>query len=280
MANQQFIAIYNQKIESFLRVFKATKDIYRDDLHHNTYFHNGEFGKMREEACIKLLRNTVCTNFMVSNGFVLNHDGGRTSQCDIIIYDPQHRAIYDADTGTQFFPAETVASLGEVKSCLNFSKLCEALEKLARNKAIRDPLNGVKLKDTIQRVVVQVDTISHHTVAPFTFLICDRIDGDIEKLPEKISGFYLDKSIPRYLHHNLILSLDDGVFTYSGDELSKIIGQTVQSFPYPKLMKEEKAPAPLIQRGDQISNIRNFLINLSNSLENSHCFYPEPTRYL
>jgi hypothetical protein len=280
MSNPQYIAIFNQKIEQFTRSFEVTREIYSDELRNNRCFHNGEFGRSREDACLALLMNTICTNFNVSNGFVINHDGGRTTQCDIVIYDPKHHPIKDSSTGTQFFPAETVAAIGEVKSCLDVSSLCDALAKLAKNKAIRDALNGATLCDTIKNQPVTIDTRVHHTTAPFTFLICEQIERCSDNIAERIGKCYADHDIPRYLQHNLILSIKDGLFTYRGDEVSRIIGEQVGFFPYPKLQHEQEAPAAVFLPGDAMQNVRGFLISVSNSLENAHCFYPEPTKYL
>ncbi len=280
MSNPQYIAIFNQKIERFIQSFEVTRRIYSDELKNDKCYHNGEFGKSREDACVALLADTICTNFNISSGFVVSHDGGRTTQCDVVIYDPRHHPIQDSSTGTQFFPAESVAAIGEVKSCLDASSLCVALVKLAKNKAIRDALNGAVLCDTIKNQQVSVDTRIHHTTAPFTFLICERIEERGEQLASKVAKYYADHNVPRYLQHNLILSIKDGLFTYSGGEVSRILGEQVGYFPYPKLAKEQAAPAPVFLAGDAITNVRGFLISLSNSLENAHCFYPEPAKYL
>ena len=280
MSNPQYIAIFTQKIEQFIRSFEVTREIYSEELQNNRLFHNGEFGKSREDACVSLLANTICTNFSLSNGFVINYDEGRTTQCDVVIYDPKHHPIQDSSTGTQFFPAESVAAIGEVKSRLDVSSLCGALTKLAKNKAIRDTLNGATLRDTIKNQSVAVDTRTHHTTAPFTFLICEEIERPGDNLAARIAKYYVDHDIPRYLQHNLILSINDGLFTYSGDEVSGIIGERVGFFPYPKLQNEQKAPEPIFIPGDAVRNVREFLISVSNSLENAHCFYPEPTKYL
>jgi hypothetical protein len=280
MSNPQYIAIFNQKIERFIRSFEVTREIYSDELQNNKCYHNGEFGKSRENACVALLANTICTNFNISNGFVVNYDGGRTTQCDVVIYDPRHHPIQDSSTGTQFFPAESVAAIGEVKSCLDTSSLCTALVKLANNKGIRDALNGTTLCDTMKNQQVSVDTRVHNTTAPFTFLICEQIEGCGENLASRIANYYVDHDVPRYLQHNLILSIKDGLFTYCGDEVSRIIGERVGFFPYPKLKHEQAASTPVFIPGDTVLNVRGFLISVSNSLENAHCFYPEPTKYL
>lgn len=280
MSNQQYIEIFNQKIQQFLVRFDAARRIYSDALNEDRCYHNGEFGRNREDACIALLKNTICTGFGISNGFVINHSGERTTECDIVIYNPQHHPLEDSSTGTQFFPAESVVAIGEVKSILNASKLYAALDKLSANKKIRDALNGAILRDVRTLQQVDMNTEAHHTTAPFTFLICEKIEGFNSDLPQKIATHYFNKNTSRYLQHNLILSLTDGLFTYDGAELSRIINEPVSSFPYPKLLKEEKAPQPICTSGDTNHNVMGFLINISNSLQNAHCFYPEPTKYL
>lgn len=280
MSNPQYIEIFSQKIHQFLSRFHAARRIYGDAHNDDKCYHNGEFGRSREDACINLLKNTICSSFGVSHGFVLNHSGGRTTQCDIVIHNPQHHPLEDSNTGTQFFTAESVVAIGEVKSILTPSKLYAALDKLAANKAIRDALNGPSLHDLRTRQLVDMNTEIHHTIAPFTFLICEKIEGFSNDFAQKICMHYSDKGTPRHLQHNLVISLADGVCTYDGAQVSKIIKESVGIFPYPKLKCEDEAPKPIALMGAPEDNVMAFLVNTSNSLQNAHYFYPEPTKYL
>lgn len=280
MGNQQYREIVAQRITGFLSRFESTRRLYSDDLKKNSCYHRGEFGRSREDACISLLETTICSAFGVSRGFVLNYGDQRTTECDIIIHNPLYHPLKDPTTGTNFFTAESVVAIGEVKSILTKSKLKKALQKLASNKRIRDCLEGRFARDVRTFQLVSADTEAHHTVPPFTFLICEKIEGFDNGTAKDIANFYSDENIPRYLHHNIVLSIFDGVLTYDGSQLSRIIGEKVRVFPYPKLNKETDAPSAIAIPGRPDHNVLAFLINLSNSLENTHSFYPEPTHYL
>lgn len=280
MSNQHYIEIVNQKIQHFLAKFEASRRIYGDSENDDKCYHKGEFGKSRESACIALLQNTICTSFEVSHGFILNHAGERTTECDIVIHNPENHPLEDSLTGAQFFTAESVVAIGEVKSILTTSMLFVALDKLAANKKIRDALNGLTEHDARTHQPVEIDTVAHHTIAPFTFLICEKIEGFNDRLAENIEANYDRKNIPRHLRHNLVVSIADGICTYDGEQVSKIIGESVGIFPYPKLKSETDPPRPIVLKGSPTKNVSGLLVNTSNSLQNAHCFYPEPTKYL
>ncbi len=280
MSNQQYIEIVTQKVTTFLSRFDATRRIYGDALNNDECYHNGEFGRSREDACSSLLKDTICSAFGVSRGFVLNCNDQRTTECDIVIHNPLYHPLHDPSTGTDFFAAESVVAIGEIKSVLTRTKLKSALGKLSENKKIRNSLNGLSARDVRSFQAVNINTEVHHTLAPFTFLVCEKIDRFDDGIAHELGKYYDDAAIPGYLRHNLILSIRDGLLTYDGSELSQIIGEQVRVFPYPKLMKEKAPPVPITIRGEPVQNVLAFLINLSNSLENAHCFYPEPTKYL
>jgi len=106
----------------------------------------------------------------------------------------------------KFYPVEIVSGIGDVKSNLLISSLKDALLKLAKNKILfknRDKVSADKVKKALCQHL------------PISFLICQKIDG-IESLNEK---FFEDlyAEIPSQFQHNIILSLEDGIFCYEID---------------------------------------------------------------
>jgi hypothetical protein len=163
MANQQYREIVVTRVTGFLSRFESTRRFYSDDLNKDSCYHSGEFGRSREDACISLLETTICSAFGVSRGFVLNYADQRTTECDVIIHNPLYHPLKDPTTGTNFFTAESVVAIGEVKSILTKSKLKKALQKLSANKRIRDCLKGRTARDVRTFQLVRTDTKAHHT---------------------------------------------------------------------------------------------------------------------
>ena len=116
----------------------------------------------------------------IGSGFVITAANNISTQCDIIIYDKEHTTVIE--NGEQrFFPVECVVGVIAVKSKLTTAKLKDALIKLSSIKNLRNDIgnnayifkdyNGVSSFDAKNKVRDQMAT----------FLICERIDANIEK---------------------------------------------------------------------------------------------------
>lgn len=138
MSNYYINTIINKEIIGFIDAYSNWAPALYKGRETNT-LHPGEYGTYREILIRELLKNIIPGQFKVGEGFILNPNdeaGDVSTQCDVIIYADSYTPFIDKGY-ENFFPVETVVSIGEVKSDLTFSTLTAALVKLAKNKKIR-----------------------------------------------------------------------------------------------------------------------------------------------
>ncbi len=161
-------------------------------------YHSLEFGKYREKCTREFLRSFLTGKFEIGNGFIVNHEGEVSTEIDIIVYEKNKSFLVNDDKNV-FYAVEPVWCIGEVKSDLSKEKLTEALVKLAKNKKIQHkryhPLKSYE-----------------QTLSGFSILICKKMKFNIDKV--NFEEMYNVNGIEKKYRHNLILSLDDGLFWY------------------------------------------------------------------
>ena len=67
--------------------------------------HPGEAGSSREEALRELLRNYLPKRVGVGSGFVIDANGGKSRQTDVVIYDRGHASVFKVGY-VDYFPCE------------------------------------------------------------------------------------------------------------------------------------------------------------------------------
>lgn len=101
-----------------------------------------------------------------------------------------------------------------MKSDLNKQSFIESINKLARNKILRE---GIKepsnLKRTHPAPAGTFDPINYPYDHVFSFLICNRFSFNFDNIVNEIDSFY-EEDIKQYQKHNLILSIKDGLLAY------------------------------------------------------------------
>jgi len=230
----------------------------------NGLHHAGEFGRFRERLLQSLLVNFLPARLGVGDGFVVEAQGGKSTQCDVIIYDREHNPQLSTAGGLAMFPLEVCAAVGEAKSKLSFVEAKAALAKLSATKEMRANMqvNGVPVapveellwaRDALQRSP-EAEVLTHLNDARslyvprthewhnlVTFLVCEEIawpeDCDPAKnfdkaFTEALHDLHLTQ--PKdFLRQNFILSLRQGLLSYfyvakgDGDEIRRI------PYPYP-----------------------------------------------
>ncbi|MET7143924.1 hypothetical protein M3S04_19765 [Xanthomonas sp. PPL139] len=216
--------------------------IFRDEEKRNGLLHSGEFGVYRERLLRTLLVSHLPARLAIGSGFLSTVQQPSSTQCDIVLYDRDATPSLDVAGGRVFFPTETCAAVGEVKSTLTFSALCEALHKLVETKRLRaahcPPSLPVAPTDAVFSLWGQMvregatsDQLDRHRQSLFqpqqveqqnlmTFLVCEKIEWPSGEDPNSPSFHKaLAKLYPRscdsyYLRHNLLLSLQDGLLSY------------------------------------------------------------------
>lgn len=195
MGNKVLETILARKIENFVSTFvEDSKSIFFDG---KQLKHSGEFGRYRENSIKDLLQ--ILTKYKISDGFIITPSDRTSTQCDIVVYDNFDFPVLENNL-IQFFSIESVLSIGEVKSTLSKKEFKNALIKLAKNKKLSEDIRG-KVKQKTHG-----DEYNH----PLTFLVCKDLKFDISKID--FEDIYED--IPKVYWHNLILSVEQGLFTY------------------------------------------------------------------
>ena len=113
---------------------------------------------------------------------------------------------------TIFFPVETIAAVGEIKSVLSKTTLSEAIQKLAQVKVLREEVKHPVIikKDHDGN---NYDPRNYPNDQIFTFIVCKKLSFNISNLSTEINKLYGDSTEYRH-RHNLILSVEDGLVSY------------------------------------------------------------------
>jgi hypothetical protein len=197
-----------QNYQNFKNSFESTKEVFWDE-EKGKLRHPGEFGSYRESLAKKWLGAYTPERYGISSGFIITDKGSISTQCDLIIYDKAKTPKIENVDNQRFFPIETVAGVGEIKSDINsISELNNHLRKLSLIKKLRDDVT-VRLpyyrnlqKDPYDPELIPFDNI-------FTFLICN-------KFKFSFSSDKLDYGDILHKHkHNIVLSLNDGILNYT-----------------------------------------------------------------
>lgn len=194
---------------------KRFKGVFADDsvdLYFNSKnktFHAAEFGRYRENLTADFLKSFIPGYISVSTGFIVSQKNRVSTQCDIVLYDKDLTPLIQDDKLNQFFPADCIKGIGEVKSNLTKTLLKEALVKLAEVKKVSFEVS----KEAAGHTCDTYDR-EHDWNHAYTFLICNQITGDTSDLANEIDTYYTKHSIPHKYRHNFILSLDGKALYY------------------------------------------------------------------
>lgn len=224
-------SIIEQNIDDLEKDFELYSKRKFYDKKSKKLIHPGEYGIYRGRSVSKFLKNFLPKNYAISTGFIVNNIDEISTQCDLIINYKDLTPLISDYINQEFYTAETVVAIGEIKSTLNKSDLKKALNKLAKCKRIKD--------NTLEP---QIYKSNNSTFNPskqpydttFTFLVCEKLDFNTDNLLDELSGYY-DQGINNIHKHNMIYSLKDGLFTYYKEGLD---GKSM-TIHYPNLGEEE-----------------------------------------
>jgi len=284
-SENSYHSITNRAISNFKEDFVTlSRDLYTSQ---DSLTHPGEFGRYRENLVSDLLKNIVPSYCNVKDGFIINCLGDVTTQCDIIIYDAHEAPSHQFDRTRPFFPQETCYGVGEVKSVLKKCDLIQALKKLQNIKKIRDGAQKGKLpikpSHIIDKIihVVRNEKVDSNDLDRFesqnivTFLICERFDFDTKNLQKVFESEIYDPGDVHF-RHNLILSLEDGFFSFwfKNREIIKIHGDSPETIPFPFPSHDGVACGNrFMSANDENDHIFCFLSELAWAISDT-CIYP------
>lgn len=232
MPNFIFQALSKQKVDTFCSTFNSLSRELFYDCESHALRHSAEFGAYRERACADFLKLFLPTYLSVGTGFLINTKDEVSTQCDLIIFDPQYTPLVEDAERRRFFPVETVAAIGEVKSTLAKQELLDALIKLGRAKQLR--IIGNDVTPVRRAPGLTYEPLGHHFDNMVSFLICAKLSCKLDGITAEISKAYELANIPIRFRHNLVLSLEDGVFCYKNHLLARDAG-----WMYPEVLKQQ-----------------------------------------
>ncbi len=99
--------------------------------------HGATKGSAREAGFIDLLGTYLPRRYRVGRGFVVDCEGRRSDQIDVVIYDRQYSPFLFKEEGTFYIPAEGVYGVLEVKTTLEKSSVQYAGGKASSVRRLR-----------------------------------------------------------------------------------------------------------------------------------------------
>lgn len=269
MSSRVFDALYREKIDIFINSFSATSTEVFYDPEKKRLIHTGEYGMYRESVVRDFLNFIVPQRLAISNGFLMSGMDDISTQCDVIIFDSKMTPLFQGGDKHRFFPIESVYCIGEVKSNLSRADFREAINKLARNKAIAERLNNPSLSGYSPGFNFDPTNNPCHIYS--SVLICKKLDFDISNLENELDGLYSEEI--QYRHrHNLILSLEDGLFAYSSPDGTKL--------PFPMIRQQNYKNCFLSPRNDDYYHMKFFGTFMFMLTSTKISLYPEFSDYI
>lgn len=269
--------------EFMKRYIESSREIFTNEK--QKIIHAAEFGTYRERLVKDFISSLLPGYYKFGEGFLVNRESQNSTQCDIIVYDDNETPRLESLNENRFFPVETVYGIGEVKSNLSKSELITALKKLQAVKILRNvrpldtnPINNIEinLKDfTRYRYTKYPVPEEQHTKMSYwdpywnehqnivSFLICESVSlgkRGLKELNDKIYDSGLESISKR---HNFILSLKDGLMTYSAKE-----GEGLRRHHFPN-RGDVSSGISFVDADENCSHVVAFLSELTAALRES-----------
>ncbi|MHA7101199.1 DUF6602 domain-containing protein [Roseivirga pacifica] len=269
MGNRVIQSILNEKIKSFRYSFEKTSVESYWDEEKKGLIHPGEFGAYREKVTKDFLRFMIPRRLDIGDGFLVTDQNQVSTQCDIIVYDRNNTPLLENSDNQKFYPVETVCAIGEVKSDLSKSELKTALNKLSRNKILRENISNPSVIKREHQGNFSPETYPYDHM--FSFLICKRLNFDFMNIQNEIDDLY-ESDIQPWQKHNLIISVTDGTLTYY-DEKDKV-------FMYPYLRGVSLKSRLILPDVNPEHHLHMIASYVFMALSSASIYYPELTTYL
>jgi len=214
MSNDIFDSLFRERADLFRSAFSAVATEVFYDPGAKRIRHTGEYGMYRESIVREFLKFIVPRSLDVSTGFLISTMNDVSSQCDIVIFDSHLTPLYQEGDRQRFYPVESVFCVGEVKSTLSKQDFAVALNKLAAVKALGERIAhpvifGRQMHEPFDPINQPFDLFA-------SILICQRLSFSLENLESELDNFY-DRGVLHRHKHNVILSIEDGLFSYLQD---------------------------------------------------------------
>ncbi len=269
MTNKIFESLLKEKIDHFKSSFSSTsKEVFYDE-NAKRIFHTGEYGTYRESIVRDFLQFIVPRGLDISTGFIITSMDDVSSQCDVVVFDSKMTPVYEEGDRHRFFQIESVHCIGEVKSVLSKTQLKEAINKLAKNKALGERMKSPTIIK--KSPAGPYDPVDHPYDLIPSFLICQKLDFDITSIESDIDGLY-EPEIEHRHKHNMILSIEDGLLSYY-DNNSKTL-------PYCRLRKTDLKNRFTYPGENEYVHFKLFASYMFMLTASKTLFYPDISDYM
>lgn len=166
--------------------------------------HHGTSGGEAEDILRKFLNSHLPRRFAATAGFVIDEQNQMSRQSDVLIYDAENSPIYREGESSLILPADSIASVIEVKSKLSKKELSDAVEKVASvKKLIRSPITLMDQPVTFSDLILN---------SIFGVVFAYGSKTSLEALAKNLRD--LNKKMPRSEWTDLIVVLDKGMLGY------------------------------------------------------------------
>jgi len=231
--------------------------------------HPGEYGMYREAICKDFIRLVIPSTLDIEQGFIINTSNEISYQCDIIVYDSKSTPLIQTKERQRFFPVETVCAVGEVKSILTKDKFEIALNNLSTIKKMREKIKNPAILKRQEPGNFNPQEYPYDQV--FTFLICQKLDFDLNNIAYNINSSY-EQNLPYRHRHNLILSLEDGILLYHD--------KNTKSLMYPRFRGDDLKNRFVTPGSNSFSHYKLFASYIFLHTSSATILYPELSDYM
>ena len=117
MSNSHLSSILKSHSRDFYNSFEEAKELYKA-AGGSKLIHPFEYGYYREAVVRQFISPLIPRVFDIEEGFIINQNDEISGQTDVIVYDNTSTPLLRGVGLNRFFPTETVALAGEIKSKL------------------------------------------------------------------------------------------------------------------------------------------------------------------
>lgn len=99
--------------------------------------HRGETGTVNENLLINLLLKFLPKRYSIGSGIIIDKDGNRSKQIDIIVYDSHfHPELFSQGVVASLYPVDVIYMVIEVKTTVNRDMMHYVIENIASVKRL------------------------------------------------------------------------------------------------------------------------------------------------
>ena len=127
----------NKRVDLRERFLRLQKKMCAELENHEDEDHGPTKGDAHEDHWIPWLRDYLPNRYSVDKAFVIDSDGYKSEQIDVVVYDQQYTPFIFREKARTYVPAESVYAVFEVKQVLDRGNVQAAARKAASVRRLR-----------------------------------------------------------------------------------------------------------------------------------------------